>query len=109
MHIRASGTSELSKFSHFHILKLLFLSICCWYFRYFVGTNDMLIGLYTGRQISKCTDKTLKSGGGGGGGGELPQGAPEGSEQTRRGKPMFTNNGLPLQYFVSSEPSDAPD
>ena len=35
---------ELRKFSHFHILKLLFLLIFCWYFRYFVGTNDMLVG-----------------------------------------------------------------
>ena len=28
---------ERRKFSHFYILKLLFLSIFCWYFRYFVG------------------------------------------------------------------------
>ena len=34
--------SELSNFSNFHILKLLFLPIFCWYFRYFAGTNDML-------------------------------------------------------------------
>ena len=32
-------------FSNFYILKLLFLSIFCWYFRYFAGTNDMLVGL----------------------------------------------------------------
>ena len=35
-------TSELGNFSHFHIQKLLFLSIFCWSFRYFVGTNDMI-------------------------------------------------------------------
>ena len=37
--------------------------------------------------------------------------ASEGSEQTKhwRGKPLFTNNRLPLQCFVSSEASDAPD
>ena len=29
--------SELRKCSHFHILKLLFPSIFCWYFRYFVS------------------------------------------------------------------------
>ena len=29
------------------------------YFRYSVGTNDMLVG-YMYRQISKCTDKTPK-------------------------------------------------
>ena len=36
--------------------------------------------------------------------------ASEGSEQTKqwRGKSLFTNNRLPLQCFVSSEPSDAP-
>ena len=36
--------------------------------------------------------------------------ASEGSEQTKhwRGKPLFTNNRLPLQRFVSSEASDAP-
>ena len=28
-----------------NILKVLFLSIFSWYFRYFVGTNDMLVGL----------------------------------------------------------------
>ena len=39
--------SEHTKFSHFYIdLKLLFLSIFCWYLRYFVGTNDMLVGLH---------------------------------------------------------------
>ena len=38
--------ASLGKFLHFYILKLLFLSIFCWYFRYFVGTNDMLVGLH---------------------------------------------------------------
>ena len=38
--------SELSTFWHFHVLKLLFLSLFCWYFRYFVVTNDMLVGLH---------------------------------------------------------------
>ena len=52
--------SELRKFSHFYILKLLFLSI------FFVGTSDTLsvqmtcLSAYMYRQISKCTDKTLK-------------------------------------------------
>ena len=31
MYMRASGESEPTKFLHFHILKLLFLSIFCWY------------------------------------------------------------------------------
>ena len=38
--------SVLRKFLRFYILKLLFLSIFYWYFRYFVGTNDMLVGLH---------------------------------------------------------------
>ena len=37
MNMRASEASELRKFAHLHILKLLFLSIFCWYFRYFVS------------------------------------------------------------------------
>ena len=45
-YVRANGVSELRKCSHFYILKLPFLSIFCWYFRYFVGTNDMLVGLH---------------------------------------------------------------
>ena len=44
--MRASGASELRTFWHLYILKVLFLSIFCWYFRYFVSTNDMLVGLH---------------------------------------------------------------
>ena len=43
--MRASWASELGKFSHFDTKILLFLSIFCWYFRYFVGTNDMIVRL----------------------------------------------------------------
>ena len=46
MCMRTSGASELRKFWHFYILKLLFLSIFCRYSRYFVGTNDMRVGLH---------------------------------------------------------------
>ena len=46
MCMRASGASELRKFWYFYILTLLFLSIFCRYSRYFVGTNDMLVGLH---------------------------------------------------------------
>ena len=69
--------SELRKFWLFYILKLLFLSIFCRYIRYFVGTNDMLVGLHIPtnfqmyRQIFKCTDKTPKKHYWGGGG-QLP-------------------------------------
>ena len=51
MCMRASGASELRQFWHFYILKLLFLSIFCWYSRYFVGTNDMLVGLQVPTKI----------------------------------------------------------
>ena len=44
MYMRVSEASELRIFLHFRILKLLFLSIFCWYFRYFVGIYDMLVG-----------------------------------------------------------------
>ena len=53
MYMRASGASELRKILYFHILKLLFLSIFCWYFSYFT-----YLSAYMYRQISKCTDKT---------------------------------------------------
>ena len=42
MHMRAS---ELRKFPHFHILKLLFPSIFCWYFRYFVSETYFFSGV----------------------------------------------------------------
>ena len=51
MYMRASGASELRKYLNFHILKLLFLSIFCWYFRYFVVTNYMFVRLHA------CNDK----------------------------------------------------
>ena len=66
MCMRLSGASELRKFWHFYILNLLFLYIFCRYIRYFVGTNDMLVGSHVPtnfqmyRQISKCTDKNPK-------------------------------------------------
>ena len=67
--MRASGESELRKFSHFHILKVLFLSIFCCYFRYFVGTNDMLVGLNVPTNFQmyrQNSEKALLRGGGGG-------------------------------------------
>ena len=38
--------SELTHILDFHNLKLPFLSIFCRYFKYFVGTNDTLVGLH---------------------------------------------------------------
>ena len=54
-------------FLHFYILKLLFLSIFCWYFRYFVGTNDMLVGLHVATNFEmyrQNSEKALLGGGG---------------------------------------------
>ena len=45
MNMRARGASELRKCSHFHILKLLFPSIFCWYFRYFVSETYLFSGV----------------------------------------------------------------
>ena len=42
--MRASGASELRKKFNFHIFKMLFLSMFCWYKCMFVGTNDILVG-----------------------------------------------------------------
>ena len=64
IYMRASGASELRTFCHFCILKLLFLSIFCWYIRYFVGTNDMLVGSHVPTKLRKGIM--------GGGGGQLP-------------------------------------
>ena len=75
MFMRASGASELRKFWHFYILKLLFLSIFCRYIRYFVGTNDMLVGLHVPTNFQmyrQNSEKALLGGGGGGGSCPLP-------------------------------------
>ena len=78
MDLRASGASELGKFSHFYILILLFPSTFCWYFRYFVGTNDMLVGLHvpTDFRFPNVPTKLRKSIIGGGGGGNCPPAPP---------------------------------
>ena len=59
-------------FSHVHILKLLFLLIFCWYFRFFVGTNDMLVGLHVPTNSQMYRQNSEKSIMGGGGAGKLP-------------------------------------
>ena len=67
MCIRASEASELRKFWYFYILKLLFLSIFCRYIRYFVGTNDMLVGLHVPTHFQMYRQKSEKALLGGGG------------------------------------------
>ena len=52
-----------------YFLNLLFLSIFCWYFTYFVGSNDILVGLqnYTDKfpnVPTKLRKKALWGGGG---------------------------------------------
>ena len=69
--------SELRKFSsHFYILKLLFLSIFCWYLRYFVGTNDMLVGLHVATNFEMYRHNSEKALSGGGGIAPLPSPLP---------------------------------
>ena len=70
MCMRASGASELRKFWHFYILNLLFLSIFCRYIRYFVGTNDMLVGSHVPTNFQMYRQKSEKALLGGGG--QLP-------------------------------------
>ena len=64
MNMRASGARKLRKCSDFHIKKLLFPSIFCWYFGYTLSRNiyifqgvDPFFGLEGGgggvRKISK--------------------------------------------------------
>ena len=48
--MRVVGASKHRIFSHFHILKLVFCSTFCWYFRYF-RTNNMLVGLHVPTNI----------------------------------------------------------
>ena len=61
MYMRASGASELRKFSHIYILKLLFLSIFCRYFRYFVGTYYTLVGLHVPTYFQMYQQNSEKS------------------------------------------------
>ena len=64
----ASERSERADFFlHFHIKKLLFLSIFCWYFRNFVGTNYILVGLHVPTDFQmywQNSEKALLGGGG---------------------------------------------
>ena len=68
MCMRASGASELRTFWHSYILNLLFLSIFCRYIRYFVGTNDMLVGSHVPTNFQMYRQKSEKALLGGGGG-----------------------------------------
>ena len=65
MYLRAS---ELRKSLHFHSQKLLFLSIFCWYFRNFVGTNHILVGLHVPTDFQMYRQNSEKALWGGGGG-----------------------------------------
>ena len=58
MYMRAS---ELRKCLHFHIKKLPFLSIFCWYLKNFVGTNDILGGLHVPTDFQMYRQKLRKS------------------------------------------------
>ena len=58
MCMRASVATELREISDFHILKLLFLSIFCWYTSDTLSVQKTSLSAYIYQQISKCTDKT---------------------------------------------------
>ena len=67
--------SELRKCSHFHILKLLFLSIFCRYTSDTLSVQKTRLSAYMYRQISNVptnSNKALGGGGGGGGGAIAP-------------------------------------
>ena len=88
MSMRASGACELrKKKSHFHTLNLLFLSIFCWYFRYFVGTNDMLVGLHVPTNFRMYRQKSEKA---------LWEGAPAPT-------PCYASEGYALLQFVTCQ------
>ena len=54
-----------------------FLSIFCRYITYFVGTNDMLVGLHVPTNFQIIPKKVRKGIMGGGGGGKCPPNVPE--------------------------------
>ena len=65
-----SGASTLRNFRIFKFPNCsVFLAIFCCYFRYFVGTNDMLVGLHapTVRHLLPNVPTKLRKLGGGGG------------------------------------------
>ena len=77
MYMRANGASAFIKFRNdFYISKLPFLSIFCWYFRYFVGTNDMLVGLHVATNFQMYRQNSEKLLGALLGGGVVPLPAP---------------------------------
>ena len=96
MYMRASGASELRKCSHFYILKLLFLSIFCCYFRYFVGTNDMLVGSHVPTDFQMYRQNSEKALWGGGGGGNCPLPPPPPPLATRM---IHTISAVPCNYL----------
>ena len=59
--MRASGSCELRTFLHFHIQTMLFLSIFCWYFRNFVDTIDILVGLHVPTYFQMYRQNSEKS------------------------------------------------
>ena len=68
--------AERASLENFGLLKLLFLSIFCRYIRYFVGTNDMLVGLHVPTNFQMYRQNSEKALLGGGRGGQLPTPAP---------------------------------
>ena len=103
MCMRASGASELRKFWHFYILNLLFLSIFCRYIRYFVGTNDMLVGSHVPTNFQMYRQKSERALLGGGGGAAAPPAPPppSGYANDASPKPEFFLFSLFIFAFIS--------
>ena len=72
MCMRLSGASELRTFWNLYILNLLFLLIFCRSIRYFVGTNDMLVGSHVPTNFQMYRQKSVKVLLGGGAAAPLP-------------------------------------
>ena len=77
--------SELRNFLYFYILKLLFLSLFCWYIRYFVGTNEMLVGLHVPTNFQMYRQNLREGIIGGGGAVPPPPPPPSGYANVFRG------------------------
>ena len=100
MYMRASGASELRKFSHFYIRKLLFLSIFCRYFRFFVGTNDMLVGLHVPTNFQMYRQNSEKALLGGGGAIAPPPCPPPSGYANGLTYTVVCNSMVPHYYFL---------
>ena len=67
MYMRASGASLENCWHILHSKTAISFNICCWYIRYLVDTNDMLVGLTCTDKFPNVPTNSVKSLWGGGG------------------------------------------